>query len=99
MKAKRKVGRQSRTNSIAEVRRKVGRPKGSRTNSTAEVTPGTLGADLIVGIDNIAAYLGQPRRRIQHWANSHALPLMKTGALWCASKAVLRQHFSGGEAA
>jgi hypothetical protein len=81
------------------TRRKAGRPKGSRTNSTAEVTPGTLGEDLLIGIDNIAAYLGQPRRRVQHWANTHAIPLTKTGALWTATKSVLRQHFKGNQEA
>jgi hypothetical protein len=66
--------------------------------SAAEVIPGTLGEDLLIGIDAIAAFLGQPRRRVQHWANTRAIPLTKTGALWTASKTVLRRHFAGGKA-
>jgi hypothetical protein len=76
-------------------KRKVGRPKGSRTVSTADVIPGTLGEELLIGIDAIAAYLGQPRRRVQHWANTRAIPLTKTGALFTATKSVLKQHFTG----
>jgi hypothetical protein len=76
-------------------RRKAGRPKGSRTNSTAKVIAGTLGEDLLIGIEAIASFLGQPRRRVQHWADTRAIPLIKTGNLWTGSKSVLRLHFTG----
>jgi hypothetical protein len=54
-----------------------------------------LGSDLLIGIDAIAEFLNQPRRRVQHWANTRAIPLTKTGALWTATKSVLRRHFNG----
>jgi hypothetical protein len=80
-------------------RKHKARPKGKRTASTAKAMPGTLGEDLLIGIDNIAAFLGQPRRRAQHWANARLIPLTKVGFLWTGTKSVLTAHFSGGDAA
>jgi hypothetical protein len=59
---------------------------------------GDLGDDLLIGIDAIAKFLKQPRRRVQNWADTRAIPLTKTGALWTATKSVLRRHFSGPDA-
>jgi hypothetical protein len=71
-------------------------PRKKRTTSTTKAMPGTLGEDLLIGIDNIAAFLGQPRRRVQHWANARLIPLTKVGFLWTGTKSVLTAHFSGG---
>jgi hypothetical protein len=57
--------------------------------------PSDLGDDLLIGIDAIAEFLSQPRRRVQHWATTRAIPLTKTGSLWTATKSVLRRHFNG----
>jgi hypothetical protein len=72
------------------------RNREERMESKIEL-PDDLGDDLMVGIDVIAAFLKQPRRRVQHWADTGALPLRKTGNLWTGTKSALRRHFDGGD--
>ena len=53
-----------------------------------------LGDDLLVNIKTIARFLGQPQRRVQHWADTGAIPVFQTGGLWTALKSELRRHFT-----
>ena len=76
------------------------RPDTSKRTSAAPAPasqrdPDDLGDDLLVGIGSIAAFLKQPRRRVQHWADTGAIPLSKTGFLWTGMKSELRRHFTG----
>jgi hypothetical protein len=73
------------------------RPGETPQKPPAEISD--VGRDLLVGIDAIAEFLNQPRRRVQRWADIRAIPLTKCGFLWTGSKSVLRRHFTGGEAA
>jgi Helix-turn-helix domain len=57
-----------------------------------------LGNDLLVSVDQIAAYLKQPRRRVQHWVDRRLIPCSKTGNSWTALKSELRKHFAGEKA-
>jgi hypothetical protein len=68
-------------------------PKRNAKTPPAEISD--LGRDLLVGIDAIAKFLNQPRRRVQRWADIHAIPITKTGNLWTGTKSVLRAHFAG----
>jgi hypothetical protein len=80
---------------------KASKHKVKRAKKTPEpivILPGGLGEELLIGADAIAAYLGQPVRRVRHWINIRAIPLMKVGALWAATRTNLREHFAGGKA-
>ena len=58
-----------------------------------ETADASLGDDLLVGIDRIAAYLKQPERRTQHWHDTGAIPTRKVGGLITGLKSKLRAHF------
>jgi hypothetical protein len=66
-----------------------------RPASSARDPHDDFGDDLLVGIKAIAAFLNQPERRVQHWADTRVIPLSKTGFLYTGLKSKLRAHFLG----
>jgi hypothetical protein len=73
------------------AKRRSDLPAPAAVNQAAE----TLGDDLLVGITNIAKYLKQPKRRVQNWHDTQAIPTDKTGGLITTTKSKLNAHFGG----
>jgi hypothetical protein len=57
----------------------------------------TLASDLIWGAQAIGIEIGVGPRRAFHILQSGSIPAKKVGALWVASRAVLRAHFIGAQ--
>ena len=61
-------------------------------NSTSGTGP-TLGADLLTGADEIAAYIGWPSRRVYRAVEKNLIPFFKKGSLILARKSELDAAF------
>lgn len=48
-----------------------------------------LGEDLLSGVDEIASYIGQPKRRIYHLLETGQLPAFKLGGRWTARRSTI----------
>jgi hypothetical protein len=73
----------------------------SKKSAAVEVTtaPNTateppLANDLVWGAEAIGAEIGVGPRRAFHILQSGTVPAKKVGALWVASRAALRRHFT-----
>lgn len=53
----------------------------------------TLGADLLTGADEIAAYIGWPSRRVYRAVEKNLIPYFKKGSLILARKSELDAAF------
>jgi hypothetical protein len=51
-----------------------------------------LSDDLMIGVEAIAEFTGQPERRVFHMLASGQLPGFKLGSKWAARKSTLQQH-------
>jgi hypothetical protein len=65
-----------------------------RVQSTAAEDDDTLAADLLRGVDQIAEFIGEKRRRTYYLLEGGAIPCGKQGALWLASRRTLREHYA-----
>lgn len=54
----------------------------------------TLASDLLRGADEIAAFLGESRRRVFYLCERGLIPCSKEGASWISARSALRQHFA-----
>jgi hypothetical protein len=63
----------------------------------------SLADDIIRGVEAIALFLGEPKRRVFYLCAEGYIPAGKVGGRWVASKTRLRQHYAevtgGGGAA
>ena len=58
--------------------------------------------DLLSGVANIAAFIGEEKRRTYYLLEKRYLPAGKLGSIWIGSKRTLRKHLAriaAGEAA
>jgi hypothetical protein len=56
---------------------------------------GSLASDLLYGVDAIARFIGESRRRCYYLLENRRLPAGKLGAgRWVASRRALREHFT-----
>jgi hypothetical protein len=53
-----------------------------------------LSADLLWGADEIAAYIGRPRRLVYYWLQKKIIPGTKCGETWTSTKSRLHRHFN-----
>lgn len=53
-----------------------------------------LSADLLRGVEQIAEFIGEPRRRVYYMLENKQIPAGKIGAAWVASRRALREHFA-----
>lgn len=53
----------------------------------------TLGADLLTGADEIAAYIGWPPRRVYRAVEKNLIPYFKKGSLILARKSEINAAF------
>jgi hypothetical protein len=49
--------------------------------------------DLVWGADEIAKFIGRPRRQTYHMLENRHIPARKAGGIWVASRSKLRAHF------
>jgi hypothetical protein len=68
------------------------------TPSTSSTDTDSLAADLLYGSKAIGEFLGKSRRIVLYMLERGQLPATKTGSLWVASKAKLRERFTGDAA-
>ncbi|MGW8134183.1 hypothetical protein ACWGNZ_00895 [Sphingomonas zeae] len=55
--------------------------------------------DLLYGVASIAAHLGMTAKQVYHLHDKGELPTFKTGAIVCARRSTLANHFAEQEAA
>jgi hypothetical protein len=60
----------------------------------AEDRAPSLGADLLWGVDEIAAEVGLSHRQAYHQLVTGRLPARKQAGKWIASRSGLRKHFA-----
>ena len=48
-----------------------------------------LADDLLTGVRAIAAWRGEPERRVYHLLERRQIPAFKLGGIWCARKSTL----------
>lgn len=68
--------------------------------ATDQHTPSPLADDRLIGVNAIAKFRGEPRRRTQYLIDSGQLPHAREGKRIVASKRVLLAHWTkltGGE--
>lgn len=58
----------------------------------------TLGADLLTGADEIAAYIGWPARRVYRAVEKNLIPYFKKGSLILARKSEIDAAFRSSAA-
>jgi len=71
-------------------------------NASINVEAGSLSDDLLWGIDEIADFIGQPRRQTFHLIETGQLPVGRAGKRLVGSRAKIRARFEAifsGEAA
>jgi hypothetical protein len=64
--------------------------QGNATTLPAE----TLGDDILRGVKAIAAFTGEPERRVHYLLEKQLLPAGQMGRIWTASKRTLREHYA-----
>jgi phage antirepressor YoqD-like protein len=67
------------------------------TTKTRKTKPAddTLAADLLIGGQAIADWLGVERHKVYHWLAKNQIPNQRIGDLYACSKSALRKHFGG----
>jgi hypothetical protein len=71
------------------------KPAAVAAATTSSTLPAdTLASDLIWGAQAIGIEIGVGPRRAFHILQSGTVPAKKVGALWVASRAALRRHFT-----
>ena len=63
-----------------------------------EHVPNTVAADLLSGVDEIAAHIGESHRRVYYLLERKMLPGFKLGARWYLRKSTLQTHIARLEA-
>ena len=58
----------------------------------ATIVPESLADDTLKGVASIAAFLGEPVRRVSYLLDRKLVPAGQVGRTWYASKRVLREH-------
>jgi len=56
--------------------------------------PPSLAEDLLRGVNEIAQFIGQSRRRTFYLCERGLIPCGKEGATWIASRQALREHYA-----
>jgi hypothetical protein len=62
-------------------------------------TDADIASDLVKGVDAIASYIKEPRRRVYYLAERKQIPVFKMGGIWYLRKSTFRRHVEQLEAA
>ena len=58
-----------------------------------------IASDLVKGVDAIAEYINEPRRRVYYLAEKKMIPVFKLGGIWYLRRSTFRRHLEQLEAA